>query len=82
MLPKKLFVGATVVALVLSTSVVASATSSQKGIPLDGTQYQKTISMGGEGGFSFDEIDKDNLPDGVQYQAEISMSGEGAISLK
>lgn len=82
MFSKKLFVGAAVMALALSTAAVAYAASPQNGDSLSGAQYQKSISINGEEGFSFDNVDKNDLPEGVFYQDEISMDVEGGIALK
>lgn len=77
---KKLIAGAVIMALTLTTGVVAyAAANSQETAQSNGMSYQGEISMGGESALSFDEMDKDNLPDGVLYMDEISMSSKDAL---
>lgn len=72
---KKLILGGTATALVLTMSATAYAANS-------GLLFQENVSLPtGEGAFSFEHMDQANVPEGTVFQSEVNMTGEDAVSL-
>lgn len=80
---KKLLIASSVVALALTTSLIAYAATTPAenaaAAPKESSPvYEDEISLNGEGAISFEHIE--DLPDGVYYQEEVSQDVEGAVA--